>query len=51
MIKIKRGVLLVISSPSGTGKTTICKKLLEYDKYPPFCIGNNKKKRKMKLKE
>ena len=33
MAKIKKeGVLLVISSPSGTGKTTICKKLLEYDK-------------------
>ena len=33
MVKIKNeGVLLVISSPSGTGKTTICKKLLEYDK-------------------
>ena len=33
MEKIKKeGVLLVISSPSGTGKTTICKKLLEYDK-------------------
>ena len=33
MVKIKKeGVLLVISSPSGTGKTTICKKLLEYDK-------------------
>ncbi len=33
MAKIKNeGVLLVISSPSGTGKTTICKKLLEYDK-------------------
>ncbi len=33
MIKIKReGVLIVISSPSGTGKTTICKKLLEFDK-------------------
>ena len=33
MVKIKHeGILLVISSPSGTGKTTICKKLLEYDK-------------------
>lgn len=27
-----KGVLIVISSPSGTGKTTICKKLLESDK-------------------
>ncbi len=33
MMKIKReGVLIIISSPSGTGKTTICKKLLEFDK-------------------
>lgn len=32
-MKIKReGVLIIISSPSGTGKTTICKKLLEFDK-------------------
>ena len=29
---IRQGVLIVISSPSGTGKTTICKKLINNDK-------------------
>ena len=27
----KKGILIVISSPSGAGKTSICKKLLELD--------------------
>ena len=48
MAKIKKeGVLLVISSPSGTGKTTICKKLLEYDKNIHLSISvTTRKKRK-----
>ena len=48
MIKIKyEGVLLVISSPSGTGKTTICKKLLEYDKNIHLSVSvTTRKKRK-----
>ena len=48
MAKIKReGVLLVISSPSGTGKTTICKKLLEYDKNIHLSVSvTTRKKRK-----
>ncbi len=48
MVKIKRkGVLLVISSPSGTGKTTICKKLLEYDKNIYLSVSvTTRKKRK-----
>ena len=29
--KINKGMLIVISSPSGAGKTSICKKLLEID--------------------
>jgi len=48
MVKIKKeGVLLVISSPSGTGKTTICKKLLEYDKNIHLSVSvTTRKKRK-----
>ena len=48
MEKIKKeGVLLVISSPSGTGKTTICKKLLEYDKNIHLSVSvTTRKKRK-----
>ena len=48
MAKIKKeGVLLVISSPSGTGKTTICKKLLAYDKNILLSVSvTTRKKRK-----
>ena len=48
MVKTKNeGVLLVISSPSGTGKTTICKKLLEYDKNIHLSVSvTTRKKRK-----
>ena len=48
MAKIKKeGVLLVISSPSGTGKTTICKKLLEYYKNIHLSVSvTTRKKRK-----
>ena len=48
MVRIKKeGVLLVISSPSGTGKTTICKKLLEYDKNVHLSVSvTTRKKRK-----
>ena len=48
MVKIKKeGVLLVISSPSGTGKTTLCKKLLEYDKNIHLSVSvTTRKKRK-----
>ena len=48
MVKNKKeGVLLVISSPSGTGKTTICKKLLEYDKNIHLSVSvTTRKKRK-----
>ena len=51
MAKIKNeGVLLVISSPSGTGKTTICKKLLEYDKNIHLSVSvTTRKKRKNEI--
>ena len=48
----KEGVLLVKISPSGTGKTTIYKKLIEYDKNIHLSVSvTTRKKRKMKLKE
>ena len=31
-IKNKNNLLIIISSPSGTGKTSICKKIINYDK-------------------
>ena len=44
------GVLLVISSPSGTGKTTICKKLLGYDKNIHLSVSvTTRKKRKNEI--
>ena len=48
MVKIKNeGVLIVVSSPSGTGKTTICKKLVEYDKNIHLSVSvTTRKKRK-----
>ena len=48
MVKNKKeGVLIVISSPSGTGKTTICKKLLKYDKNVHLSVSvTTRKKRK-----
>ena len=48
MVKNKKeGVLLIISSPSGTGKTTICKKLLESDKNIHLSVSvTTRKKRK-----
>ncbi len=48
MVKIKNeGVLLVISSPSGTGKTTICKKLLEYDKNIHLSVSVTTRKKRI----
>ena len=40
------GVLIVISSPSGTGKTTICKKLLEFDKNLHLSISVTTRKKR-----
>ena len=48
MEKIKKeGVLLVISSPSGTGKTTICKKLVEYDKNIHLSVSVTTRKKRI----
>ena len=39
--KINRlGIMLVISSPSGAGKTTLARKLLEQDKILNFSFSN-----------
>ena len=38
-MKLKQGYLVVLSAPSGTGKTTICKKLLEINKDWKFSIS------------
>ena len=38
-MKLKNGYLVVLSAPSGTGKTTICKKLLEINKDWKFSIS------------
>ena len=38
-IMVNKGLLLIISSPSGAGKTTICKKLIdEVDDIEKFII-------------
>ena len=36
--KVRRGVMFVIEAPSGTGKTTVIKKLLEFE---IFGFGNH----------
>tara|TARA_B100000579_G_C22618729_1_gene750887 strand:- start:176 stop:805 length:630 start_codon:yes stop_codon:yes gene_type:complete len=47
MNKISRmGVLVVISSPSGTGKTTICKKLISKDKNLSLSISVTTRKKR-----
>tara|TARA_B100000287_G_C20657616_1_gene789062 strand:+ start:220 stop:807 length:588 start_codon:yes stop_codon:yes gene_type:complete len=38
-MKLKQGYLVVLSAPSGTGKTTICKKLLEMNKDWTYSIS------------
>ncbi len=45
--KNRIGVLVVISSPSGTGKTTICKKLLEKDKNLYLSVSVTTRKRRL----
>ena len=48
---IKKGLILIISSPSGAGKTTICKKLIdEVDDIDLSVSVTTRKKEKMKLR-
>ena len=44
---MKQGYLIVLSAPSGTGKTTICKELLNRNKKWKFSISaTTREKRK-----
>jgi guanylate kinase len=46
----RRGIVLVISSPSGAGKTTICKKLIKEIKGVTLSISaTTRKKRKNEI--
>ena len=42
----KRGLMLVLSSPSGAGKTTICKKLLQQDTSLVLSVSATTRKRR-----
>ena len=44
----RRGIVLVISSPSGAGKTTICKKLIKEIKGVTLSISATTRKKKKK---
>ena len=49
---VNKGLLLIISSPSGAGKTTICKKLIDEVNNIDLSVSvTTRKKEKMKLKE
>ena len=37
--KVRRGVMFVVEAPSGTGKTTVIKRLLEQDKNLKFSVS------------
>ena len=45
-MKLKNGYLVVLSAPSGTGKTTICKKLLEINKDWKFSVSATTREKK-----
>ena len=48
---INKGLLLIISSPSGAGKTTICRKLIdEVDDIDLSVSVTTRKKEKVKLR-
>ena len=48
---MKQGYLIVLSAPSGTGKTTICKELLKRDKKWKFSISATTRKKRDHEKE
>lgn len=39
MIRRERGIIFVVSAPSGTGKTTLCKRLIEEDEEIVFSVS------------
>ena len=50
-MKLKQGYLVVLSAPSGTGKTTICKKLLELNKDWRFSVSATTRDKRENEKE
>ena len=50
-MKLKQGYLVVLSAPSGTGKTTICKKLLELNKDWRFSVSATTRDKRKNEKE
>ncbi|MEN3014149.1 MAG: guanylate kinase [Endomicrobiia bacterium] len=49
--KTKKGKVIVISGPSGVGKTTVCKELLKKDKNLVFSISYTTRPKKSKEKD
>ena len=43
---MKQGLLVVLSAPSGTGKTSICKALLKRNKKWTFSISSTTRKQR-----
>ena len=50
-MRLKQGYLVILSAPSGTGKTTICKKLLEINKDWTYSISATTREKRDSEKE
>jgi len=50
-MRLKQGYLVILSAPSGTGKTTICKKLLEMNKDWTYSISATTREKRDSEKE
>ena len=50
-MRLKQGYLVILSAPSGTGKTTICKKLLEINKDWTYSISATTREKRDNEKE
>ena len=48
---MKQGYLIVLSAPSGTGKTTICKELLNRNKTWKFSVSATTREKRSDEKE
>ena len=51
MINKRRNLMIVLSSPSGAGKTTICKELLKFDKKLKMSISATTRQKRSSEKE
>ena len=50
-LKIRKGLMLVLSSPSGAGKTSICKRIIGLDKEISMSVSyTTRPKRKVRKK-